>query len=245
MSSWLTGTRQALDFSCSCCPLLSGSRRFLFAHLWPQWPPAAPSHRLHLPPHVFFPSFFLHLPLCPQCTPSCGPGYRHRVVLCKSGESGDNLPESKCPKHGRPTSRVRCNLQRCPPPQWVTGPWGEVRLLVLFVIVAGHFLYIPVSFFVLKSNPHCLSVLPGVVWVRRCVRCSVWPTPASRPMSVWNISGQQPCSSARANVTSVCPSVQTTPKVRGQIIAPHVSVEENYRKIFVAFELNVSLECSN
>uniref|UniRef100_A0A8C9XWX8 ADAM metallopeptidase with thrombospondin type 1 motif, 10 n=1 Tax=Sander lucioperca TaxID=283035 RepID=A0A8C9XWX8_SANLU len=60
-----------------------------------------------------------------ECTPSCGPGYRHRVVLCKSGESGDDLPESKCPKHGRPTSRVRCNLQRCPPPQWVTGPWGE------------------------------------------------------------------------------------------------------------------------
>ncbi|XP_041646519.1 A disintegrin and metalloproteinase with thrombospondin motifs 10 [Cheilinus undulatus] len=60
-----------------------------------------------------------------ECTPSCGPGYRHRVVLCKSGESGDTLPESKCPKQGRPTSRVRCNLQRCPPPQWVTGPWGE------------------------------------------------------------------------------------------------------------------------
>uniref|UniRef100_H3CXS6 ADAM metallopeptidase with thrombospondin type 1 motif, 10 n=1 Tax=Tetraodon nigroviridis TaxID=99883 RepID=H3CXS6_TETNG len=60
-----------------------------------------------------------------ECTPSCGPGYRHRVVLCKSGESGDTLPESKCPKHSRPTSRVRCNLKRCPPPQWVTGPWGE------------------------------------------------------------------------------------------------------------------------
>uniref|UniRef100_A0A3Q3LCA0 ADAM metallopeptidase with thrombospondin type 1 motif, 10 n=1 Tax=Mastacembelus armatus TaxID=205130 RepID=A0A3Q3LCA0_9TELE len=60
-----------------------------------------------------------------ECTPSCGPGYRHRVVLCKSGESGDTLPESKCPKQGRPTSRVRCNLQRCPPPQWVMGPWGE------------------------------------------------------------------------------------------------------------------------
>uniref|UniRef100_A0A3P9NSI4 ADAM metallopeptidase with thrombospondin type 1 motif, 10 n=1 Tax=Poecilia reticulata TaxID=8081 RepID=A0A3P9NSI4_POERE len=60
-----------------------------------------------------------------ECTPSCGPGYRHRVVLCKSGESGDTLPDSKCPKNGRPTSRVRCNLQRCPPPVWVTGPWGE------------------------------------------------------------------------------------------------------------------------
>uniref|UniRef100_A0A8C6NY30 ADAM metallopeptidase with thrombospondin type 1 motif, 10 n=1 Tax=Nothobranchius furzeri TaxID=105023 RepID=A0A8C6NY30_NOTFU len=62
---------------------------------------------------------------CLQCTPSCGPGYRHRVVVCKNGESGDTLPESKCPKHGRPTSRVRCNLQRCPPPRWVAGPWGE------------------------------------------------------------------------------------------------------------------------
>lgn len=71
--------------------------------------------------NIVFPSF------CLQCTPSCGPGYRHRVVLCKSGESGDTLPDSKCPKHGRPTSRVRCNLQRCPPPLWVTGPWGEVR----------------------------------------------------------------------------------------------------------------------
>ncbi|XP_078802043.1 A disintegrin and metalloproteinase with thrombospondin motifs 10 isoform X3 [Oryzias latipes] len=60
-----------------------------------------------------------------ECTPSCGPGYRHRVVLCKSGESGDILSESRCPKHGRPTSRVRCNLKRCPPPQWIVGPWGE------------------------------------------------------------------------------------------------------------------------
>ncbi|XP_064186122.1 A disintegrin and metalloproteinase with thrombospondin motifs 10 [Anguilla rostrata] len=60
-----------------------------------------------------------------ECSPSCGPGYRHRVVLCKSGESGDTMPESNCPKQSRPTTRVRCNLQRCPPPQWVTGPWGE------------------------------------------------------------------------------------------------------------------------
>uniref|UniRef100_A0A8C7KKD5 ADAM metallopeptidase with thrombospondin type 1 motif, 10 n=1 Tax=Oncorhynchus kisutch TaxID=8019 RepID=A0A8C7KKD5_ONCKI len=60
-----------------------------------------------------------------ECNPSCGPGFRHRVLLCKRGESGDILPESQCPKHGRPTTRVRCNLQRCPPPMWVTGPWGE------------------------------------------------------------------------------------------------------------------------
>lgn len=57
-SSWLC-------FSYSCCPLLSELRRFLFACLWPQWPPAAPSHRLHLPalpPYVFpffSPSFFI------------------------------------------------------------------------------------------------------------------------------------------------------------------------------------------
>ncbi|XP_022525933.2 A disintegrin and metalloproteinase with thrombospondin motifs 10 isoform X3 [Astyanax mexicanus] len=60
-----------------------------------------------------------------ECTPSCGPGYRQRVILCRSGEGGDTLNESECPKHGRPTTRMRCNLQRCPPPQWLAGPWGE------------------------------------------------------------------------------------------------------------------------
>ncbi|CAL8306758.1 unnamed protein product [Lota lota] len=60
-----------------------------------------------------------------ECAPSCGPGFRHRVILCKSGESSGTLPETQCPKQGRPTARVRCNLQRCPPPQWVAGPWGE------------------------------------------------------------------------------------------------------------------------
>ncbi|XP_027020729.1 A disintegrin and metalloproteinase with thrombospondin motifs 10 isoform X1 [Tachysurus fulvidraco] len=60
-----------------------------------------------------------------ECTPSCGPGYRQRVILCRSGESGETLAESDCPKHGRPTTRMRCNLQRCPAPQWLTGPWSE------------------------------------------------------------------------------------------------------------------------
>ncbi|XP_072537431.1 A disintegrin and metalloproteinase with thrombospondin motifs 10 isoform X1 [Salminus brasiliensis] len=60
-----------------------------------------------------------------ECTPSCGPGYRQRVILCRSGEGGDTLAESECPKHGRPTTRMRCNLQRCPPPQWLAGPWSE------------------------------------------------------------------------------------------------------------------------
>ncbi|KAL7828950.1 hypothetical protein SRHO_G00325840 [Serrasalmus rhombeus] len=62
-----------------------------------------------------------------ECTPSCGPGYRQRVILCRSGEGGDTLDESECPKQSRPTTRMRCNLQRCPPPQWLTGPWSEVR----------------------------------------------------------------------------------------------------------------------
>lgn len=114
-----------------------------------------------------------------QCTPSCGPGYRHRVVLCKSGESGDTLPESKCPKHSRPTSRVRCNLKRCPPPQWVTGPWGEVRgALVLYT--GRIFKHLSVHFWTFDSFQSscvyvcvCVSVLPNVVWVRKCVQCSV------------------------------------------------------------------------
>lgn len=126
----------------SHCPLLIGLRWYHSAWLWPQMNscrnplqglnpsaiPLPPPSTSCLPPLFlicFSPSFFPSV--CLQCTPSCGPGYRHRVVLCKSGESGETLPESKCPKQGRPTSRVRCNLQRCPPPLWVTGPWGEVR----------------------------------------------------------------------------------------------------------------------
>lgn len=95
--------------------------------------PAAPFHRLLTSCFPFSPSFLICHSV--QCTPGCGPGYRHRVVLCKGGESGDTLPESKCPKHVRPTSRVRCNLKRCPPPQWVTGPWGEVGHLHIFTVI--------------------------------------------------------------------------------------------------------------
>lgn len=120
--------------SCTSAVLFGGDkeRGFLliyFIFWWLQWPPAVPSHPLRCLSDGF--QFFSPSRSCLQCTPSCGPGYRHRVVLCKSGESSDTLPESKCSKHSRPTSRVRCNLKRCPPPQWVAGPWGEVRHQIL------------------------------------------------------------------------------------------------------------------
>lgn len=60
-----------------------------------------------------------------ECSPSCGPGYRHRVVLCKSGDGENTLPPSQCPAKDKPASSVRCTLQRCPPPRWVTGDWSE------------------------------------------------------------------------------------------------------------------------
>ncbi|OWK51419.1 A disintegrin and metalloproteinase with thrombospondin motifs 10 [Lonchura striata] len=59
------------------------------------------------------------------CTPSCGPGFRHRIVLCKSGDHSVTLPTSQCHEAAKPPTSMRCNLRRCPPPRWVTGEWGE------------------------------------------------------------------------------------------------------------------------
>ncbi|RLV90726.1 hypothetical protein DV515_00014342 [Chloebia gouldiae] len=67
----------------------------------------------------------LHVPVIPQCTPSCGPGFRHRIVLCKSGDHSVTLPTSQCHEATKPPTSMRCNLRRCPPPRWVTGEWGE------------------------------------------------------------------------------------------------------------------------
>ncbi|NWT05708.1 ATS10 metalloproteinase, partial [Mionectes macconnelli] len=61
----------------------------------------------------------------PQCTPNCGPGFRHRIVLCKSGDHSATLPTSQCHEASKPPTSMRCNLRRCPPPRWVTGEWGE------------------------------------------------------------------------------------------------------------------------
>nr|DBA28593.1 TPA: hypothetical protein GDO54_008922 [Pyxicephalus adspersus] len=60
-----------------------------------------------------------------ECSPSCGPGYRHRVVLCKAGDSENTLAPSQCPAKDKPATSLRCTLQRCPPPRWVTGDWSE------------------------------------------------------------------------------------------------------------------------
>ncbi|CAK7292311.1 A disintegrin and metalloproteinase with thrombospondin motifs 10 [Vulpes lagopus] len=60
-----------------------------------------------------------------ECTPSCGPGLRHRVVLCKSSDHRATLPPAHCPPAAKPPATMRCNLRRCPPARWVTGDWGE------------------------------------------------------------------------------------------------------------------------
>uniref|UniRef100_A0AAQ4PMF6 ADAM metallopeptidase with thrombospondin type 1 motif, 6 n=1 Tax=Gasterosteus aculeatus aculeatus TaxID=481459 RepID=A0AAQ4PMF6_GASAC len=46
-----------------------------------------------------------------ECTPKCGPGFKHRIALCKSSDL--------------PPVRIRCSLGRCPPPRWIPGEWGQ------------------------------------------------------------------------------------------------------------------------
>lgn len=70
-----------------------------------------------------------------QCTPSCGPGFRHRIVLCKSGDHSATLPTSQCSEGSKPPTSMRCNLRRCPPPRWVTGEWGEVGTIFPAVLL--------------------------------------------------------------------------------------------------------------
>ncbi|XP_004454757.1 A disintegrin and metalloproteinase with thrombospondin motifs 10 [Dasypus novemcinctus] len=75
-----------------------------------------------------------HGPVCPpewaaldwsECTPNCGPGLRHRVVLCKSADHRATLPPGHCLPATKPPATMRCNLRRCPPARWVAGEWGE------------------------------------------------------------------------------------------------------------------------
>uniref|UniRef100_A0A8C3KPF3 PLAC domain-containing protein n=1 Tax=Calidris pygmaea TaxID=425635 RepID=A0A8C3KPF3_9CHAR len=60
-----------------------------------------------------------------ECTPKCGPGFKHRIVLCKSSDLLKTFPVTQCQEESKPPVRIRCSLGRCPPPRWVTGDWGQ------------------------------------------------------------------------------------------------------------------------
>ncbi|XP_019373340.1 PREDICTED: A disintegrin and metalloproteinase with thrombospondin motifs 6 [Gavialis gangeticus] len=60
-----------------------------------------------------------------ECTPKCGPGFKHRIVLCKSSDLSKTFSAAQCQEESKPPVRIRCSLGRCPPPRWVTGDWGQ------------------------------------------------------------------------------------------------------------------------
>ncbi|XP_019747909.1 A disintegrin and metalloproteinase with thrombospondin motifs 6 isoform X4 [Hippocampus comes] len=60
-----------------------------------------------------------------ECTPKCGPGFKHRIALCKSSDLSKTFPPAHCPSHNKPPVRIRCSIGRCPPPRWIPGEWGQ------------------------------------------------------------------------------------------------------------------------
>uniref|UniRef100_A0AAY4DII0 A disintegrin and metalloproteinase with thrombospondin motifs 6 n=1 Tax=Denticeps clupeoides TaxID=299321 RepID=A0AAY4DII0_9TELE len=60
-----------------------------------------------------------------ECTPKCGPGFKHRIVLCKSSNLTKTYQPSFCSEHSKPPVRIRCSLARCPPPRWIPGEWSQ------------------------------------------------------------------------------------------------------------------------
>lgn len=72
--------------------------------------------------------------VCPplQCSASCGPGYRQRLVSCSEVHVENENYEyshqslSSCPGTP-PDSYMPCDLEPCPPPlEWRVGIWGPV-----------------------------------------------------------------------------------------------------------------------
>ncbi|XP_071118930.1 A disintegrin and metalloproteinase with thrombospondin motifs 6-like [Haliotis cracherodii] len=59
-----------------------------------------------------------------ECNPSCGPGEKTRRVFCMTTDGKTYVDEDNCDAAEKPSTRMACINQKCPPPQWVTGEWG-------------------------------------------------------------------------------------------------------------------------
>ncbi len=61
---------------------------------------------------------------------SCGRGFRERRVSCQQVQVSGSvrvLSSSACEGSRRPEDREECSSHACV--EWLTGPWGKVRLL--------------------------------------------------------------------------------------------------------------------
>lgn len=105
-----------------------------------------------------------------QCSASCGPGYRQRLVSCSQVHMDNESYEyshqslSSCPGTP-PESYMPCDLEPCPPPlEWRVGIWGPVssslptfthHLLIHYQVVQRAFL----TFWPIRRNQMSMSHL--------------------------------------------------------------------------------------
>ncbi|EPY80061.1 a disintegrin and metalloprotease with thrombospondin type 1 motif 6 preproprotein isoform 2-like protein [Camelus ferus] len=143
-----------------------------------------------------------------QCTPKCGPGFKHRIVLCKSSDLSKTFPAAQCSEESKPPVRIRCSLGRCPPPRWVTGDWGQVRQLDGGLLLKQHLETLEVPDWVvagaqeMSNNAQKSSVLLTVALDSKCGLCNVSPTLDKHRVTVRKLLGLHQCSSVKANVTA-------------------------------------------
>uniref|UniRef100_A0A8C5G702 Thrombospondin type-1 domain-containing protein 4-like n=1 Tax=Gouania willdenowi TaxID=441366 RepID=A0A8C5G702_GOUWI len=91
---------------------------------------SAPNRNARIPPRTDLPPdteppFVWRRGGFTECSASCGKGFQHRVPLCISRYTDEEVPDTKCDSAARPVPEEEpCNVHPCPP-FWEASAWSE------------------------------------------------------------------------------------------------------------------------